>query len=107
MMEPNFETDFQIRPFEYEGPGSFEIGKLEGANLDVLQREVTWKLEERRKQMEGYLDSHGISIDGKAIHERVEKIMGLDEDALDTLEKEVNAKLKQKKRELERLVKSQ
>lgn len=106
MMEPNFRTDFEIGSFEYEGIASFEISELEGANLDVLQREVTWRLEERQKQMEGYLRSHEITIDEKAIHERIEKIMGLDKDTLDALEREVNAKLGQKKRELKRLVKS-
>lgn len=106
-MEPKFGTDFEIRPFKYEGVGRFEISKLEGANLDALQREVTWKLEERQKQMEGYLRSHGSTIDEKAIHERIDRIMGLDKEALDTLEMEVNVKLEQKRKELEKLVKSQ
>lgn len=107
MMELNFQTEFEVRPFEYMVPGSFEISEPEMANLDVLQKELTCKLEVGWKQIDDHLHSNGISIDEKAIHERVEKIMGLDEDSLDALEKEVNAKLEQKKRELEKLVKSQ
>lgn len=105
-MEPNFRPEFEIRAFEQGGTARFGINKLEGPNLDALQREVTWKLEERQKQMKSYLHTHKISIDEKAIHERVEKVMGLDENSLNELEKAVNAKLNQKKMELESLVKS-
>ncbi len=106
MMEPDFRPEFGIGAFEYEGPGSFGKQKLVGTKLDVLQREVTWKLEERKKQMEGYMQRHGISIDEEAIHNRVEKIRGLDMETLDALEKEVNVKLMEKKKEMERLFKS-
>ncbi|MEE8317391.1 MAG: hypothetical protein V3S13_00605 [Candidatus Omnitrophota bacterium] len=107
MMEPNLQTEFEIRPFEYKGPKSFEISELEEPNLDVIQQNITLKLEEGQKRIERHLQTHGISIDEKAIHEQIEEIMGLDEDSLDALQKEVNAKLEQKRRELGKLVKSQ
>ncbi len=106
MMEPNFQPSFEPRPLENMGAGRFEIGRLEVANLDVLQREVTWKLEEKKKHIETSLQTHRISVDEKAIHERVEKIMGLDDEALDTLEQAVNAKLEEKRRELGKRIKS-
>lgn len=106
MMEPNFQTGFEPRPFEHKGIGRFEISRLEVANLDVLQREVTWKLEAGKKHIESGLQTHRIAVDEKAIHERIEKIMGLDDDSLDALEQAVNSKLEQKRRELGRFVKS-
>jgi hypothetical protein len=105
-MKPNFESNFGMKPFGYEGAGKLGISTLEGTNLDVLQREVNWNLEERKKQMNGYLRANGLKINEKAIHNRIEKIMNLDTDSLDALEKEVNAKLEQKKMELERKLKS-
>ncbi len=105
-MEPNFQTGFEIRPLEYRDSGRFEISRLEGANLDVLQREVAWKIEAGKNHIESSLQTHRISIDEKTIHDRVEKIMGLESDELNVLEKAVNAKLEQKRRELGKLVKS-
>jgi hypothetical protein len=107
MMEPNFQQEFEIRPFEYKGQESFEISEPEIHDLEVLQKELAGKLEAGRKRIDDHLHSHGISIDEKAVHERIEKIMGLDEDSLDALEKEVNSKLEEKRKEMEKLVKSQ
>jgi hypothetical protein len=106
-MEPNFQTEFEIRPFEYKGPGSFVISEPEIPNMDVLQEELAWKLEERQKRIDTNLKVHGISIDEVAIHERVEKIMGLDEDSLAILEKKVKSKLEEKRREMKKLVRFQ
>ena len=106
MMEPNFQPSFEPRPFENMGPGRFEISRLEAANLDVLQRELTWKLEDGKKHIESSLQTHRISVDEKAIHGRIEKIMGLDDASLDALERAVNAKLEEKRRELGKRIKS-
>ena len=107
MMEPNFQREFEIGPFEYKGPENFVISEPEILDLEVLQKELACKLEAGWKRIDDHLQTHGISIDEKAIHERVEKIMGLDEDSLAILEKEVNAKLEQKRKEMGKLVKSQ
>ncbi|MBU2559745.1 hypothetical protein KKA03_02525 [archaeon] len=106
MMEPNFHQEFEIRPLEYRGPESFVISEPEIPNMDVLQEELVWKLESGWKKLDDHLHSHGISIDEAAIHERIEKIMGLDEESLNILEKSVKAKLEEKRKELDKQIKS-
>lgn len=106
MIETNFRADLEVGLPEYEGVGHLKTPEVAGQNLEVFQREMKWELEERQKQIESHLRHHGIEIDTKAIHERIEKIMGMDKDALDTLEKAVKAKLEQKKKEMDVIVKS-
>ncbi|MEE8401113.1 MAG: hypothetical protein V3R86_03055 [Candidatus Hydrothermarchaeaceae archaeon] len=106
MTRENFRPNFDIDAFIYDGVGPLEIGNLGGADLNLLQEDLSRKIEEKQKQTKSSLDSLGISIDREALHEEIERIMNMDNDALDAYEREIKTKLAQKKMEMEKILKS-
>lgn len=106
MTRENFRPNLDVDAIIYDDVGPLEIGKLDGAELNLLQEDLSRKIEEKQKQTKSSLDSLGISIDREVLHEEIERIMNMDKDALDAYEREIKTKLAQKKMEMERILKS-
>lgn len=106
MTRENFRPNLDVDAIIYDDVAPLEIGKLDGAELNLLQEDLSRKIEEKQKQTKSSLDSLGISIDREVLHEEIERIMSMDKDALDAYEREIKTKLAQKKMEMERILKS-